>query len=161
MVDMRRSWIIFLLVLVISVQLVVLSSFHDVEVDGFANGNSVIAVAKWNYVQGSVHITVIPMGPVELVFSDGSSLNITTQYSFTIQLPRTGDVFGNGAMSGPLALSQEEPLNLTLAQNVGSVSNYVSSIKQSESTSQIPIDLTAVAVYGEAEVVASGFGIGL
>lgn len=158
---MRRSWIILLLVLVISVQLVALSSFHDVEVDGFANGNSVMVVAKWNYVQGSVHVTVTPMGPVELVFSDGSSLNISSQYSFTIQLPRTGDVSGNGAISGPLALSQEQPLNLILAQNVGIVANYVNSIKQNETISQIPIDLTVVAVYGEAEVVASAFGIGL
>lgn len=142
--------------------MVVLSSFHDVEADGFVFGNSVVAVAKWNYVQGSLHVTVTPSGgQVELTFPDGTNMNISSTYSFTLQLPRTGDIGGNGAISGPLALSEDQPVNVVVSQNVGDVPSYLSTLKEGESTSLVPIDFYVVVVRGVAEVTASGFGIAL
>lgn len=142
--------------------MVVLSSFHDVEADGFVFGNSVVAVAKWNYVQGSLHVTVTPSGgQVELTFPDGTNMNISSTYSFTLQLPRTGDIGGNGAISGPLALSEDQPVNVVVSQNVGDVPSYLNTLKEGESTSLVPIDFYVVVVRGVAEVTASGFGIAL
>jgi hypothetical protein len=159
---MQKGWLILLLVVVISGQLVVLSSFHDVEANGFVLGNSVIAVAKWDYVQGSLHVTVTPSaGQVELTFPDGTNMNISSTYSFTLQLPRTGDTAGNGAISGPVALSEDQPLNVVVSQNVGDVPSYLDNLKGGESTSPIPIDFYSIVVQGEAEITASGFGIAL
>ncbi len=163
---MRRGWLILLLVIVISAQLLVLSSFHDVEVNGITTGNSVIAVSKWNYVQGSVYVSIMPIiqngtGQVRMVFPNGTSIVITSQYSFVFQLPRTGDVFGNGAISGPLALSQNQPLNAAVSQNVGNVADYVSYLRGVSSSSLLPIDLYVFQVYGDAQVSVSGYGIAL
>ena len=78
---MRRAWLILLLILVISSQLALLSAFHD-EVDGFATGNTVIVVAKWDYVQGSERISITPQllpngtSQAEVVFPNGTSLHI-------------------------------------------------------------------------------------
>jgi hypothetical protein len=165
---MRKGWLVFLFVLVISVQLVVLSSFHDVETGGIANGNSVIGIAKWNYVQGVVRVSISPIPPtfngtgiVDIVLPNGTSRTIESSYTFTLQLPRTGDSFGNGAISGPLALSQSQPMNVTVFQNVGNVLDYTSYLKGSLSNSFLPIDVYAIAIYGQAQVSVSGYGMGL
>ena len=165
---MRKGWLIFFLVLIISVQLVIFSSFHDVEVDSFANGNFVIAIAKWNYVQGVVRVSITPMAPssngtgnVEMVLPNGTSRTIGSTYSFTLQLPRTGDTLGSGSISGPLALSQNQPLNVTVFQNVGNVPDYINSLKGSLSNSLLPFDFYTIVIYGQADVLVSGYGIGL
>jgi hypothetical protein len=100
-------------------------------------------------------------GHVELVFPNGSNLNITSEYSFIFQVPRTGDFWGNGAISGPLSLSQSQPLNVTVSPNVGNVVAYVNYLKGIETSSPAPIDLYVIAVYGDATVSVSGFGIAL
>ena len=163
---MRKGWLVFFLVLVISGQLLVLSAFHDVEANGFVIGNSVIGVSKWNYDQGSVHVSITPIvqnttGHVELVFPNGTSIVVSSQYSFNLQLPRTGDVLGNGAISGPLALSQSQPLNVIISQNVGNITDQFNYLRGISSSSLLPIDLYLFAVYGEAQVSVSGYGIAL
>jgi hypothetical protein len=165
---MRKGWLIFLLVLVISGQLVVLSSFHDVEIDGFATGNTVIGIAKWNYVQGVVRVSITPMAPssngtsnVVMVLPNGTSRTFGSTYSFILQLPRTGDSLGNGAISGLLALSESQPLNVTVFQNVGNVPDYVNYLKGSSSNSLLPVDVYTIVIYGQADVLVSGYGIGL
>jgi len=170
---MRKGWLVFLLVLIISAQLVVLSSFRDAEADGFVNGNSVVAIAKWDYVQAGVRISVTPQplsvtpqpagesGPVQLVFSNGTSIGINSTYTITLQLPRTGDFFGNGAISGTLALSEDQPLNAIVEQNVGDVSTYVNLLKESETSSAIPIDLYVLVVVGAAQVTVAVYGVAL
>jgi len=150
------------------VQLVVFSSFHDVEVDSFANGNSVIAIAKWNYVQGVVRVSISPMGlnpngtgNVQIVLPNGTSRTVVSSYSFTLQLPRTGDSASNGAISGPLPLTESQPMNLTISQNVGNVNGYINSLESGSSNSFLPIDYYMIVIYGQAEVSVSGFGMGI
>jgi len=164
---MKKAWLIFALVLVVSTQLVVLSSFHDVEVNTFASGNSVVGVYKWDYVQGSLYVSIMPIplngsSSVRLVFPNGTAISIgSSGYSFLFPLPRTGDVLGNGAISGPLAISQSQPLNVTVFQSVGNVTSYVDNLEGVANQSLMPIDVYVLVVYGEAQVSVSGFGIGL
>lgn len=166
---LKKAWVVFLLVLIICVQLVVLSSFHDVEANGLVTGNSVVVVAKWNYVQGSVHLSIMPIiqdngtGHAELVLPNGTSIDLVSSfansspYSFTLQLPRTGDFFGNGGVNGTIALSQSQPLDATISQNVGNVNDYVDSISGITPS----VDVYVFVVYGQAQVSVSGYGIGL
>jgi hypothetical protein len=173
---MRKGWLIFILVLVIFGQALVLSSFHDVEVDSFANGTSVIAVAKWSYVQGSIYVTVMPMnvtvsengtsqiesGPVGLVFPNGTRVEVgQSGYSFLYSLPRSGDFLGNGGVSGPIGLTEAAPMNVTISQNVQNATSYEDYLKSVMSSSILPFDLYVFEIYGNAEVYVSGFGVAL
>ena len=165
---MRRAWLILLLILVISTQLALLSAFHDVEVDGFASGNTVIAVAKWDYVQGSVRISVTPQllpngtTQAEVVFPNGTSVHISyptpgQSYTFVYQLPKTGDCFCSGYTSGPMSLSPSQPLNVTISQNVSDVPGDLNFLNAVTSSIQPAIDTYAFVVYGEAQVYVSGY----
>jgi hypothetical protein len=147
----------------------VLSSFHDVETSGIAIGNSVVAAAKWNYVEGVVRVSITPLiapngtSHVKVMLPNGTSVNLLTprEYTFTVHLPRTGDVFGNGAISGPYALTESQPLNVTLSQNVGDITSFVGAMEGATKNSILPIDLYVFVIYGEAQVSITGFGMGL
>jgi hypothetical protein len=173
---MNKGWLTFILVLVIFGQALVLSSFHDVETSSFTNGNSVLAVAKWSYVQGSIYVTVRPMnvtvsengttqiesGPVGLVFPNGTRLEVgKSGYSFLYPLPRSGDFLGNSAVSGPIGLTEAAPMNVTIAQNVQNVTSYGEYLKSVMSSSMVPFDLYVFEIYGNAEVYVSGYGVAL
>lgn len=165
---MRRAWVILLLILIISTQLALLSAFHDVEVDGFATGNTVIAVAKWNYVQGSVRISITPQllsngtTQAEVVFPNGTSVHLSypspgQSFSFVYQLPKTGDCLCSGYTSGPQSLSPSQPLNVTISQNVSDVPGDLNFLKAVTNSIQPAIDTYAFVVYGDAQVYVSGY----
>ncbi len=168
---MKKAWIIFILILIISTQFLAFSLFHEVDVEGTATGSSVIAIARWNYVGASVHISILPLsvngsvGPIRLVLPNGTTREVTaSSYSLRVQLPRTGGSFGtNGAISGPLALSQRYPLNVTISQNVQNVIDYVSSLQSSEhiqgSQGGLDAQLYVLIIYGDAQVTVSGYGV--
>jgi hypothetical protein len=165
---MKRAWLILLLTLVISTQFALLSAFHDVEVDGFATGNTVVVVAKWDYAQGSVRISITPQllpngtTQAEVVFPNGTSVHISSPspgqaYSFVYQLPRTGDCFCSGYISGPLSLSPSRPLNVTITQNVSDVPGELNFLTAITGSIQPAIDTYAFVVYGEAQVYVTGY----
>jgi hypothetical protein len=165
---MRRAWLIFLLVLIISAQLALLSAFHDVEVDGFATGNSVLVIGKWEYVQGSVYVTITPQpllnGTVQavVVFPNGTRVDLSypspgQSYSFIYRLPRTGDCLCSGYTSGPFSLSPSRPLNVTITQNVSDVPGYLGLVSSVGAGMQPAIDTFAFVVYGDAQVYVSGY----
>ena len=169
---MRRAWLIFLLILVISTQLAIISAFHDVEVDGFATGNTVLVVSKWDYAQGSVHVTITPgllpngTARAEVVFPNGTTADLSypspgQPYSFTYKLPRTGDCLCSGYAAGPVTLSPSQPINVTIAQNVSDVPGYLNVVKSVGGGTQPAIDTYAFVVYGSAEVYVSGYVVAI
>jgi len=95
------------------------------------------------------------------VFSNGTSISINSTYTITLQLPRTGDFFGNGAISGTLALSEDQPLNAVVEQNVGNVTSYVNLLRESETSTAIPIDLYVLEVVGAAQISVAAYGVSL
>jgi hypothetical protein len=170
---MRKGWLVFLLILIISGQALALSAFHDVEVYGFASGGTVVAIGKWHYVQGSVYISIQPgvqngTQNVVLIFPNGTKVDLGptpgTSYSFRVELPRTGDCC-NGVTSGTLGLSQSQPMNITIVQNVGNATNYAATLKGEYSNAGIgipsPIDLYVLVIDGAASISISGYDVGL
>jgi hypothetical protein len=63
---MKKTWIALALVLCISVQVVALSLFHQVDATEFSNNNAVVTVSKWKYVEATVTLTVTPSPGVML-----------------------------------------------------------------------------------------------
>jgi len=164
---MKKAWIVFLLVLLISTQFAALSLFHEVDRAGFATGVSVITIAKFDYVDASLELSVSPVvaengstTSVNLTMPNGTNISVkTSPYSVTILLPRTGDFFGNGGVSGPVAVSESDPMNVSISQNVGDVAQYEASMNASASILQIQSYF--VVVYGDASVLVDGFGVAL
>jgi hypothetical protein len=166
---MKTTWIALALVLIVAGQLIVLSSFHEVnEQQGFSNSNAVITIAKLNYVDARVTITILPMPTtgstnescVEIVFPDGTTLNLTSAwkvYTKTFGFPRTGDSFGNyggGVSNGnnSVLLSQDEPLVVSVKFNVNDPQSYVLP-SEPEQTMQI----STFMIYGAATISVSGY----
>lgn len=167
---MKTTWIALALVLVVAGQLIVLSSFHEVnEQQGFSNSNAVITIAKLNYVDARVTITILPVpttgstngtSNVEIVFPDGTTLNLTSPlqvYSKTFSFPRTGYELGNteegvSAGNNSVSLSQDAPLVVSFKFNVNDPQSYVLPSKP-DSTVQI----STFMIYGAATVAVSGY----
>jgi len=160
---MSKAWIIFGLILLILAQLIALSLFHDVDQNGFSVNNSVITVAKWNYVDASVTISIFPMvengtANATLILPNGTSVNLTTPVWFTqrFNFPRSGDFIGSEAVSGPVPLSQDEPLNVVINSEVADVPSYIASLSSSGFNN---IDFLNFIVYGETQILVSAYGV--
>jgi hypothetical protein len=166
---MKKTWIALALVLVVAGQLIVLSSFHEVnEQQGFSNTNAVITIAKLNYVDARVTITIVPMpstdstngtSGVEIVFPDGSTLNLTSLqvYSKTFSFPRTGYNFGNyeegvSAGNNSVFLSQDEPFVVSAKYNVNDPQSYILPSKPAQA-----IRISTFMIYGAATISVSGY----
>jgi hypothetical protein len=170
---MKTTWIALALVLVVAGQLIVLSSFHEINgQQGFSESNAVITVAKLSYVNARITLSVFPMvnngtSNVEIIFPNGSSTNLTSTngatpsvYTKTFSLPRTGDNFGNegGDMSGgnnSISLSQDTPFVFSLKLDVNDPQSYF--LTHSVQDMQV----STYIVYGRASISISGYGVAL
>ena len=168
---MNKIWIVLALILVIAGQVLVLSFFHEVDDYGFAANNAVITVAKWNYVDASVTLSIQPMvdngtSNVEIVLSNGTIFNLTSSYgsmpkTFTqiFHFPRTGDFLANAAAGNePLSLSQDKPLTVAISPDVSNVQDYISSLPLSNVQN---VEIFNFIVYGEAQISVSCYGVAL
>lgn len=161
---MRKAWAIFALVLLIGLQVTALSLFHTVNASGPAFGNTDVCIAKWSYVQATVHVEISsnPFGPVNVTLPDGAKVVVgaASSYDFTLDLPRSGDFTGSpGVYIGTQAsLTQSSPI-------IASVDSNVSSIPFSHVCSQLEgeqnVDVTTITIAGDATVALSGYGVAL
>ncbi len=163
---MNKAWIVFGLILIISAEWVALSLFHDVEQNGYSFNNAVIAVAKWNYVDASVTISITPtvrngIANATLLLPNGTLVSLTSASGFSqrFNFPRTGDFPGNGATSGPVPLSQDQPLNIVVTSEVSDVQSYLSSLSAGQTLP--PVDHLNFVVYGAAQIFVSAYGVAL
>jgi len=168
--SVRKGWLIFALVLIVAVELAALSSFHYVAGYGYAYGGTVVVVAKWDYVQAWVRVLITPVGGigaanVEVILPNGTSVNLSASpptsveaYTFTLKLPRTGDFLGSEAIAGPFTLSPTHPLNFTVENNVGNVTDALDALKAAASPR---VDIYFIVIYGDAQVYVEGYGVAL
>jgi hypothetical protein len=171
---MKKMWIVLALILIIAGQLIVLSSFHDVDSSGVTETNMVITVAKLNYVDARVTITVHAKPPVgngttnvEIVCPDGTTVNLTSTnweapqtYTKTYSFPRTGDNFGSSADhfstgNQSITVSQENPLVIAINSDVGDPQSY--RLSYSDQVMQF----SSFIIFGAAAVSVSGYGVAL
>jgi hypothetical protein len=171
---MKKTWIALVLILIIAAQLIVLSSFHEADSSGISETNTVITVAKLNYVNAKVTITVHAMSPsgngtanIMIVCPDGTTTNLTSAnweapqtYTKTYNFPRTGDNFGSSAASfsignNSISVSQDEPLTFYVNCNVDDPQSY--RLSYSDEIMQI----SSFIIYGAAAVSVNGYGVAL
>jgi hypothetical protein len=171
---MKTTWIALALILVVACQLIVLSSFHEINgQQGFSESNAIITVAKLSYVNARITLSVFPMvsngtSNVEIIFPNGSSLNLTSTngatpgiYTKTFSLPRTGYDFGvqsGGGMYGgnnSVSLTQDNPFVISLKFDVDDPQSYF--LTHSVQDMQV----STYIVYGRASISISGYGVAL
>lgn len=169
---MNKTWIVLALILVIAGQLVILSSFHEVKAEGYSEINAVITVAKMNYVDARITLSILPLGSndasgVKIIFPNGTGVNLTTSnggkppeiYTNTFSLSRTGDTLGfTGADTSSgynsVSLTSKQPLAITTHFDVNNTQNYL--LHSNEN-----FDVYTFIIYGQAEISISGYGMGL
>ncbi len=163
------------LILIIAGQLIVLSAFHEAHGEAWSETNAVITVAKLNYLDAKITLTVTPTPTsningttnVKIIFPDGTTENITSAnwevakpYTKTFSLPKTASNFGysSGSYSAAnksIAVSQEEPLVVAVEYNVGDPQSY-----RISHNSQV-MEVSTFIIYGSAMVSVRGYGVGL
>ena len=168
---MRKLWIMFLLILILSSQLLVFSSFHNTTVYNlnWSEGTSVITVAKYGYagarIEISFSLTIEALNstilPISITFANGTKLNIDSEsYVFGFSLPRTGESYGSGTFSTStgLTLSQYHPVSLMVSSNVTNVTGFEQTLLKS-----VPegVQLYFIVVEGSYEVAMNAWSVNL
>jgi len=159
----RKAWLAVILVIVIVSQLTFLTSFfHSFQADGYAVENSVVSVSKQRYVYGWASITIQPdlqQGAL-LVFPNGTQRVVNSDLTFSVQLPRTGDCFCNGGVSGPGSqISQSVTIAALVLSNATSfdIDQFPSSGESG--AGGFFIDVYWFQIKGYASVSVSGYGV--
>jgi hypothetical protein len=169
---MNKTVIVLALILIIAGQLIILSSFHEANAKGHSETNAIITIAKLNYVDARINLSILPLGSndissVKIIFPNGTAVNLTATnggkppeiYTETFSLSRTGDAIGiTGADSSSgynsISLTSKQPLTITSHFNVNDTQNYV--LHSNEN-----FDVYTFIIYGWAEISISGYGMGL
>jgi len=158
----KKIWLLVAITLVIVVQVTVLSEFRSISVEGYATNVSVVDITKQNYVYARLIVSVTPSANITIVtFPNGTQATVSPfqTESFTIVMPRTGDIFGNdGAAVNGLSVSESQPL----AADV--MSNYTSSSANVDVTplTNIPnFDVYLLIINGYADVNIQGYAIAI
>jgi hypothetical protein len=165
-----RGLLLLLLLLAILLPLTTLFQSTNVPESGHAGiGNSVVVVAKENYVYARVQIVVQPLEngtnvivsggqtqPVTFTFPNGTSVMVTKSTTFTIIL--SNEVFftlGSVSAGGPgYNVGPAQPLSVQVADNQNATSNSI--------IGGIPgIDILQYTVSGDYQLSVSALGVSL
>jgi hypothetical protein len=158
----KKIWLLVAITLVIVVQLTVLSEFRSISVEGYATNVSVVDITKQNYVYARLIVSVTPSVNKTIVTFPNGTQAIVSPFqteSFTIVMPRTGDIFGNDAAAvNGLSVSESQPVGVAV------MSNYTSSSGTVDVTplTNIPnFDVYLLIIIGYADVNIQGYGIAI
>jgi hypothetical protein len=155
----RKIWLLVALTIVIGVQLIAVSEFYSISKEGFATNVSVVDISKQKYMYARITIVVVANTNVTyVVFANGTQVAVQPfqTYSFTFNLPRTGDIFGNAAASADgISVSQSQPIDATVLSNYSSTQ---ASLDTSPLTGIPNIDVYLLTITGFADVTINGYG---
>lgn len=163
-----KVWLVVLLLLIIISQFAVLSSFfHTFNAGGIAQTESLVEIGKMSYVFGWASVEVqgpSPQYPVTLQFENGTQITLSSDYSFRMNLPRTGDCFCNGGGNLPetnFEVNQSLPIAALIISNATSIPGFGEGILPQSGTSfdQGLIDVYWFIVLGVAVVTITGYGV--
>ena len=156
---MRKAWVVFGLVLLISIQLSALSLFHGVTAYGVTYGDSEVHIVKFDYVAASVQVTISndkQGGSLAITLPNGTRVQTSSTYVVSLSLPRTGDFGGNGgmALSNSVSVDRSSPIVAWVDANVTSPtgSGYGGPIGSN-------LDVTTILVTGDGSVYITGYGV--
>jgi hypothetical protein len=154
-----KIWLLVAFTVVIGVQLVALTSFYNITREGFATNVSVVDITKQNYVYARIAITVIPASNGTYIeFPNGTQVSVPQgqAYSFTVNLPRTGDIFGNaGAATDGVSVSESQPIDAAVLSNYTDTQTNLNTVPL---TGMPNIDVYLLIIKGFADVTINGYG---
>ena len=155
-----------LLVIVAIAQLTILSSFfHPFQTQGVADGSTIVEVSKLEYVFGWVRFGIqgaSPQYPVALQFQNGTRVNLTSDYSFQMKLPRSGDCYcsaATGLYGTGQSIDQANPIEAAVVANVSSFDIQI--IPNGAAPYGGLFNLYWFVVTGDAIVSVNGYGVSL
>ena len=159
----RKTWLLVLLVLIVIGQFTVLSSFfHSFQTQGFAQNYSIVEISKLNYAYGWASIDIhglSPEYPVTLQFSNGTQITLSSDYTFKMNFPRTGDFWGNAGTNLPetnVYINESQPIEAAILSNASSFET--SYLTPSGTYFQGMFDIYWFTIQGSAFVTITGYG---
>ena len=120
----RNILLIVLLLIIVITQITILSTFfHSFQASAYAQNNSIVEIGKMTYVAGWASIDITGPStsyPATIHFVNGTQVSITSEYTFTVRLPRSGDCYCNGATGLPgtnIYVDQIQPIRAAVISN--------------------------------------------
>jgi hypothetical protein len=161
---MKKLWLLLALVVIVASQVAVLSSFHSINDNTWANGSTAVVISKAAYAYLRVEIDIIPqvlMGQSQtmLIFPNGTQTEIpaVTHYKFSVILPSSGPSPGSfSSQSEGINISDNHPIDVEFLSN-STVFQRLLSQNQIDSR----ISVYWFLVQGNAQVSIQGYGVGL
>ena len=167
---MKKTWLIFALVVIIAAQVTFLYSFRSfstsMSTDVHETSAVVVSKLKFAYLSASIRITLLDFNsPVLLIFPNGTQKEIIQPiYSIDVLLPRNGDFSGDydtGTILGTsdaypaLKLTRNHPIFVNIVPDVSD--NFLNWYDDSDHSKYI--DVYWFKIQGDAHVIVSGDGM--
>jgi hypothetical protein len=160
----KKIWLFVGLVVILIAQLAALSSFfHPFQTQGLIYDNSIVEISKMSYVFGWATLQIsgaTPQYPVTLQFPNGSQKVLTSDYTFQMKFPRTGDCFCDAATSlygTNVDLNQSQPIVAAVVDNASSFE--IDSIPKNGTLIDNLFDVYWFVLVGDASVYVNGYGL--
>jgi hypothetical protein len=165
---MKKLWLFLALVVIVASQVAVLSSFHSINVNTWANDSTAVIISKADYAHLRVEIDIIPqviMGQSQtvLIFPNGTQTKIpaVAHYKFSVILPSSGPSPGSFSIqSEGINISDNHPIDVEFLSN----STIFQSLYSRTDWRFPPYSRISVywfIVQGNAQLSVQGYGVGL
>jgi hypothetical protein len=164
---MKKLWLLFALVVIVASQVAVLSSFHSINTNTWANGSTAVVISKADYAHLRVEIDIthqVFMGQsnITLIFPNGTQIEIPAvdHYKFSVILPSSGPSPGSfGIQSEGINISDNHPIDVEFLSNSTDFQSLYSRIDWSFSPYS-RISVYWFIIQGNAMVSVQGYGAG-
>jgi hypothetical protein len=166
---MKKLWVLLALIIIVSSQVAVLSSFHSIGTNAWAAGSTVVVISKASYAHLRVEIEINPQvrngqSNTTLIFSNGTSTKIPAvmHYKFSVILPSTGPYTGSFALQTEgINVSSNHPIDVEFVSNSNSTLQRILSQYQTYPGFSSGISVYWFLVQGNARVSIQGYGVSL
>ena len=157
---MKKSWLLFTLLLAVAILVSLIFSFHSVSAfaDLNSSNESAVVISKATYVslRAEIYISPFPNSTLTLLFPDGSQKTVTTYYNFEVFLPNTAEPI-RYLPTGPqnIYISNEHPIDAQVIPNI--TNDTISNLNGSFSK----VSVYWFEIQGNGSVSISVFGVGI
>ena len=162
---MKKLWVLLALIIIVSSQVAVLSSFHSLDVNTWAGDSTTVVISKAAYAHLRVEIDISAQvdkqSNTTLIFPNGTSTNIPamTHYKFSVILPSTGSNTGSFALQTEgINISNNHPIDVEFVSNNSTTFQHALSQYQTYPGLSSGISVYWFLVKGNAHVSIQGYG---
>ena len=165
---MKKLWLLLILVVIVSSQVAVLSSFHSVNVDTWANSSTGVIISKASYVSLRVEIDIFPQiyngqSNTTLIFPNGTQTEIPAveDYKFSVILPNSGPTTGSFSIQfDGVNISDKHPVDAEFLSNTTGFENILSQYQLNDQQINSSLSVYWFLIQGNARVSIQGYGVG-